>query len=371
MAASADDVRHMSAAITLARRSLGDSWPNPAVGCVLVKNKRVVGRGWTQSGGRPHAETEALRRAGAEAVGATAYVSLEPCNHTGVTGPCTEALIDAGVTKVVAACEDPDPRVDGTGLSRLRDAGVEVVSGGYAAEAAEINAGFFLRIKAGRPLITLKLATSLDGRIATARGESQWITGDTARAWAHGLRANHDAILVGVGTALADNPLLTVRMPGYGGRPKVRIVLDARLQLLLTSKLVATAKETPTWIITVAGVDRLRAQAFTDCGVNVIEVPPDRNGTVDIVAALQELGRLGLTRVLVEGGAHIAGSLLLNGLVDRLAWFRAPRVIGGDGRAAAVGFGVERLAEARDFVRTGLVRAGVDILETYVRRAQI
>jgi diaminohydroxyphosphoribosylaminopyrimidine deaminase/5-amino-6-(5-phosphoribosylamino)uracil reductase len=254
-------------------------------------------------------------------------------------------------------------------LARLRDAGVEVISGPCAAAATEVNAGFFSRINTGRPLVTLKLATSLDGRIATARGESQWITGETARAWAHGLRASHDAILIGVGTALADNPLLTVRMPGYAGRPKVRIVLDTRLQLLLTNKLVATAKEAPTWIIAVAGVDSLRAQAFADCGVEVIEVPPDRNGTVDIAAALKELGRRGLTRVLVEGGAHIAGSLLLNNLVDRLAWFRAPRVIGGDGRPATVGFGVERLADARDFVRTSLVHAGSDVMETYSRRA--
>jgi diaminohydroxyphosphoribosylaminopyrimidine deaminase/5-amino-6-(5-phosphoribosylamino)uracil reductase len=369
MAGSAEDVRHMSTAVALARRGLGDSWPNPTVGCVLVKDGRVIGRGWTQSGGRPHAETEALRRAAGAAVSATAFVSLEPCNHTGVTGPCTEALIEAGITRVVVGCADPDPRVNGSGLARLRDAGLEIVSGVCAAEAADVNEGFFSRINSGRPLITLKLATSLDGRIATAGGESQWITGETARAWAHGLRAKHDAILVGVGTALADNPLLTVRVPGYAGRPKVRIVLDARLQLLLTSKLVATAKEAPTWIITVAGVDPLRAQAFADCGVNLIEVPPDENGTVDIVAALRELGRLGLTRILVEGGAHIAGALLLHDLVDRVAWFRAPRVIGGDGRPAAVGFGVNRLAEMRDFVRTGLFRAGSDIMETYSRRA--
>ena len=366
-----DDVRHMRAAIALARRGLGDVWPNPAVGCVLVKDGRCVGRGWTQSGGRPHAETEALRRAGEAAAGATAFVSLEPCNHTGLTGPCTEALISAGVTRLVAACKDPDPRVNGAGLSRLRDAGVHVVSELCAAEAAELNEGFFLNVRAGRPLVTLKLATSVDGKIATARGESRWITGETARAWGHGLRASHDAILVGAGTAGADNPLLTVRIPGYSGRPKVRIVLDGRLQLQLTSKLVATANTAPTWVISVDGVDRVRAQAFADCGVEVIEVPAGKDGTVSILAALQELGRRGLTRILVEGGARSAGALLREGLVDRLAWFRAPTLIGGDGRPAAVGFGVDHLAEAPEFVRAALLRAGSDVMETYARRRQI
>ena len=208
------DLRWMRAAFALARRGLGNVWPNPAVGCVLVRDGRVVGRGWTQPGGRPHAETEALRRAGALARGATAYVSLEPCSHWGRTSPCADALIAAGVRRVVAALEDPDPRVSGSGIARLREAGIAVETGLGAAEAAEINAGFLTRQRLGRPLVTLKLATSLDGKIATATGESQWITGPSARAYAHKLRAEHDAIMVGTGTVLADDPQLTCRLPG-------------------------------------------------------------------------------------------------------------------------------------------------------------
>jgi len=212
------DVRSMQAALALARRGLGTVWPNPAVGCVIVKEGRVVGRGWTQPGGRPHGETEALRRAGEGAVGATAYVSLEPCCHWGQTPPCVDALIAAGIRRVVVPLEDPDPRVAGGGLRRLHEAGLEVETGLCAAEAAEVNAGFFSRLRLGRPLVTLKLGTSLDGRIATASGESQWITGPPARERAHALRAAHDAIMVGTGTALADDPQLTCRLPGLAQR---------------------------------------------------------------------------------------------------------------------------------------------------------
>ncbi|MFQ3623345.1 MAG: bifunctional diaminohydroxyphosphoribosylaminopyrimidine deaminase/5-amino-6-(5-phosphoribosylamino)uracil reductase RibD, partial [Acetobacteraceae bacterium] len=232
----------MRAALALARRGLGSVAPNPAVGCILVREGRVVGRGWTQPGGRPHAETEALRRAGAEARGATAYVTLEPCCHWGRTPPCTDALIAAGIARAVVALRDPDPRVNGEGLDRLRAAGIAVTEGVLAAEAAELNAGFLSRIRAGRPLVTLKLATTLDGRIAAASGESRWITGAAARRLAHGLRARNDAVMVGSGTALSDDPALTVRVPGLvpPGHPgPVRIVADGRLRLPLTSVLVA------------------------------------------------------------------------------------------------------------------------------------
>ncbi len=206
---AADDLRWMRTALELARRGVGNVWPNPAVGCVLVNGGRVVGRGWTQPSGRPHAETEALRRAGDLACGATAYVSLEPCSHWGRTPPCADALIAAGVRRVVVALEDPDPRVSGSGIRRLGEAGIRVDIGVSAAQAAEINAGFLTRQRLRRPLVTLKLATSLDGKIATAAGESQWITGAPARAYAHKLRAEHDAVMVGTGTALADDPQLT------------------------------------------------------------------------------------------------------------------------------------------------------------------
>ncbi|MGY4803023.1 bifunctional diaminohydroxyphosphoribosylaminopyrimidine deaminase/5-amino-6-(5-phosphoribosylamino)uracil reductase RibD, partial [Teichococcus aerofrigidensis] len=221
---AAQDVAQMRAALALAARGLGNTWPNPAVGCVIVKEGVVVGRGWTAPGGRPHAETEALRRAGAAARGATAYVTLEPCCHWGRTPPCADALIAAGVARVVVAMQDPDPRVDGAGLRRLREAGIAVASGMLEAEARALNAGFLKRLASGLPLLTLKLATTLDGRIATRAGESQWITGPAARRAAHALRGRHDAVLVGSGTALADDPDLTCRLPGFAPVPTVRVV---------------------------------------------------------------------------------------------------------------------------------------------------
>ena len=213
-----DDLGHMRAALALARRGLGRVAPNPAVGCILVRDGIVVGRGWTQPGGRPHAETEALRRAGAAAAGAVAYVTLEPCAHHGSTPPCADALIAAGVSRVVVAIEDPDPRVAGRGLARLTAAGISVETGVCADEAGRLNAGFLKRIEHGLPLVTLKLATSLDGKIATHAGESQWITGEDARARGHLLRAQTDAIMIGSGTAQIDNPLLTCRLPGLEDR---------------------------------------------------------------------------------------------------------------------------------------------------------
>src|SRR5271165_205437 len=245
----------MQAALSLARRGLGTVWPNPAVGCVIVNKDRVVGRGWTQPGGRPHGETEALRRAGDAARGATAYVSLEPCCHWGHTPPCADALADAGVRRVVVAIEDPDPRVAGAGLQRLRGADIEVETGLGAEAAAEINAGFFTRLRLGRPLVTLKLATSLDGHIATASGESRWITGPPARERAHAMRADHDAIMVGTGTVLADDPQLTCRLPGLDHRSPVRVVIDRHLRVPPTSQVIAQARQVPTWLITLRTSD--------------------------------------------------------------------------------------------------------------------
>ncbi|MSP68324.1 MAG: bifunctional diaminohydroxyphosphoribosylaminopyrimidine deaminase/5-amino-6-(5-phosphoribosylamino)uracil reductase RibD [Alphaproteobacteria bacterium] len=356
----------MAAALALARRSLGCAWPNPSVGCVLVKEGVVVGRGWTQPGGRPHAETEALARAGAAARGATAYVSLEPCAHWGVTPPCTGALLAAGIARAVIAVEDPDPRVSGRGIGQLRDAGVRVDVGLFAAEAVDLNQGFFLRIGAGRPLVTLKTATTLDGRIATAAGASRWITGPSARAAGHRLRALHDAVAVGSGTARADDPALTCRLPGLADRKSIRVVLDSILGLNPGSQLVRTAREHPTWAITVAGAAPARRAALEQAGVNVIEAGP-AGGRVDLRAALQALGARGLTRVLVEGGGRLASALLAADLVDRLAWFRAPLVIGGDGTPAAAAFGVAALAEAPRFQRVETRTLGPDVLELYRR----
>jgi diaminohydroxyphosphoribosylaminopyrimidine deaminase / 5-amino-6-(5-phosphoribosylamino)uracil reductase len=357
----------MRAALTLARRGLGRVAPNPAVGCVLVNDGRVVGRGWTQPGGRPHAETEALHRAGDRARGATAYVTLEPCAHHGETPPCTDALIAAGVARCVVALGDPHDRVAGRGLARLREAGVEVAEGLFAGEAEEVNAGFLMRLREGRPLVTLKLAATLDGRIATKAGDSRWITGEPARAYAHLLRAGHDAVMVGGGTALADDPRLDVRLPGLEDRAPLRVVLDGRLRLPTTHDLVARAKSQPTLVFTRTGPPRRRAKALADAGVEVVEVETDDDGRLAVPAVLEALGRRGVTRLLVEGGGRLAASLFRADLVDRLVWFHAPGVIGGDGVAAVGGLGLERVADMPRLRRRSVEPVGADLVETYGR----
>lgn len=341
-----DDLSFMALALRLAQRTLGSVWPNPAVGCVLVRAGVIVGRGWTQAGGRPHAETVALSRAGAAAAGATAYVSLEPCAHFGVTPPCTDALIAAGVARVVVAIEDPDPRVCGQGIRRLREAGIAVTTGVLAAAAARLNRGFLLKVEANRPLFTLKAATSLDGRIATRTGDSRWITGEGARRAGHGLRACHDGILVGINTVIADDPALDCRLPGMAGRSPVPIIADSTLRLPAAARVVERARERPCWVMLTdrAALDKRRL--LEEKGVRLIEVESDRDGKPAPNAMAAALAGLGLTRVLIEGGGTIAAAFLAAGLIDQVAWFHAPLLIGGDGRASLSPFGIERLADA-------------------------
>ena len=366
-----DDQEHMQAALALARRGLGQCWPNPSVGCVIVRDGRVVGRAVTAPGGRPHAETLALAMAGPAARGATVYVTLEPCCHHGRTPPCTEALIEAGVARVVVATQDCDPRVNGQGLARLRAGGIATEVGLLGDAAAEVNAGFFARIRDGRPLVTLKLASTLDGRIATAGGESRWVTGAAARRTAHALRGRHDAIMVGVGTVLTDDPDLTCRLPGFRATKLVRIVADSHLRTPLTSRLVATARVAPTWLLARPGADAARGHALGDAGATVLAVAPTAAGAglgVDLAAALRLLGQRGITRLLVEGGAQLAAALLRADLVDRLVWFHAPAVMGADGWPAAQAFGIADLAAMPRFVRTATRAVGEDVL-TELRRA--
>jgi diaminohydroxyphosphoribosylaminopyrimidine deaminase/5-amino-6-(5-phosphoribosylamino)uracil reductase len=358
----------MRAALALARRGLGNTWPNPAVGCVIVRDGRVVGRGWTQPGGRPHAETEALRRAGEAARGATAYVTLEPCSHWGRTPPCCNALAAAGVARVVVAMRDPDPRVDGRGFAMLREAGIAVEEGLLEAEAQAINAGFSRRIREGLPLVTLKLATTLDGRIATASGESRWITGPAARREAHAMRARHDAILVGSGTVLADDPDLTCRLPGAATVPLLRVVADARLRTPPSARLVTGARTQPTLLATTPGHPPTALAPFQDAGVEVITVAHDAArdvGGISLRALLAALAQRGITRVLAEGGAGIAAALLREGLVGRLAWFHAPAVMGGDGMPAAYPLPVELLAGMPRFRRVAARPLGDDWLTEF------
>jgi diaminohydroxyphosphoribosylaminopyrimidine deaminase/5-amino-6-(5-phosphoribosylamino)uracil reductase len=360
------DAHLMAVALRLAERGLGQVWPNPAVGCVLVKDGHIVGRGWTQQGGRPHAEFEALRRAGDAALGATAYITLEPCAHYGQTPPCTMALLHAGIRRAVIAAPDPDPRVDGRGIEQLRQAGVEVMLGVARHEAERLNAGFFLRVRAGRPLVTLKFATSLDGRIATRTGESRWITGEEARQRAHQLRANHDAIMVGSGTALADDPELTCRLPGLAECSPVRIVLDGRLRLATSSRLARTARVVPTWVITREDADPKRRAALERCGVDVLTVATGPGEHIDPGLALAALAARGLTRVLVEGGSELAAALVRARLVDRLVWFQAPLLIGGDGLPALGALAADALAECLNLRRSHSLTLARDAVQAYI-----
>jgi diaminohydroxyphosphoribosylaminopyrimidine deaminase/5-amino-6-(5-phosphoribosylamino)uracil reductase len=360
----AADRAHMRAALALARRGLGNTWPNPSVGCVIVRDALVVGRAVTAPGGRPHAETAALASAGEAARGATVYVTLEPCAHWGRTPPCADALIEAGVARVVVALRDPDPRVDGAGLARLRAAGIAVDEGVLQDEATEIAAGFIHRLEERRPLVTLKLASTLDGRIATHGGESRWITAEPARRMAHALRGRHDAIMVGVGTVLADDPDLTCRIPGLRPTPIVRVVADTHLRTPLRARLVASAHDTPLWMLVRAGSDPDRVAAFTELGAVLHEVPGSEIG-IDLRAGLAALADAGITRLMVEGGAKIAAALLRDGLVDRVAWFHAPGVMGADGWPAAQAFGVQRLAAMPRFVRHRVTPLGDDILTEF------
>jgi len=366
--ASTEDINHMRSALALAGRGLGMVAPNPAVGCVIVsKDGQVVGRGWTQNGGRPHAETEAISRAGGQCPGATAYVTLEPCDHQGQTPACSKALIKAEIKRVVVACKDPDPRVAGKGIERLKEAGINVVEGILEDEAKTLNAGFFTRLAKSRPLFTLKSATTLDGRIATRSGHSKWITGPEARATGHMLRARHDAIMIGIGTALADNPQLTCRLAGMENYSPRRIIADSTLQLPLSSPLVETANQIPTIILTATGADRRKIKGFKKQGVRVIALAPSLSGQPAPEAMAEALGSEGLNSILIEGGSKLAASFMGAGLIDRLAWFHSPKLIGGDGVPSIAAFGVESLSDAQSFQRTAQYQRGKDIYETYER----
>jgi diaminohydroxyphosphoribosylaminopyrimidine deaminase/5-amino-6-(5-phosphoribosylamino)uracil reductase len=328
----AADQRYMQLALALGRRGQGRTWPNPAVGAVVVKDGIIVGRGWTQPGGRPHAEPEALRRAGEAARGATLYVTLEPCSHFGKSPPCVDAVIASGISRVVSAVEDPNPEVAGKGHAKLRAAGITVDVSLCAAEAAYDHAGHFRRIRDKRPHVILKLAVSADDKIGAVGGKPVAITGDAAKRQVHLLRAHSDAILVGIGTVLADDPLLTCRLPGMESRSPVRVVLDRALRIPGDSRLVHSARATPLWVMSSETAEAAAALKLGAAGAQVIRVPTDLTKPgLELSAVLHALNDKGVSRLMVEGGARVAASFAAAGLVDEIWLLRGPAAVGADG----------------------------------------
>ncbi|HVN83717.1 MAG TPA: bifunctional diaminohydroxyphosphoribosylaminopyrimidine deaminase/5-amino-6-(5-phosphoribosylamino)uracil reductase RibD [Candidatus Binatia bacterium] len=353
-----DDAYFMRQAIRLARRAVGRTSPNPPVGAVVVRSQRVIGRGFTAPAGGPHAEVVALRRAGDRARGATLYVSLEPCAHHGRTPPCVDAIVEAGVKRVVFGARDPNPRVLGNGAGRLRRRGIEVVGNVERPACDELIEAFRKHVTSGLPLVTVKLAASLDGRIATCTGESKWITGASARVLAHRLRNEHDAVLVGVETIIRDDPALTCRAPG--GRNPLRVVLDSRLRIPASARVLTKSAPPGTVIATTvrggAKADRLRRR-----GVELLTVLREGKG-VSVRQVLRLVAKRGVLSVLIEGGAAVAASMLRAGLVDRMVLFYAPKLIGGDGRAMIDPLGVRRMRHVIGLDDVVVRRSGSDVV---------
>lgn len=366
------DRRFMDVALALGRRGLGQTWPNPAVGALLVRETPqgavIVGRGWTQPGGRPHAETEALRQAGEAARGATLYVTLEPCSHHGRTPPCTAALVTATIARVVSAIEDPDPRVAGRGHALLRAAGIAVALGEGAAQARRDHAGHLRRMREGRPHVTLKLAVSRDGKVGLAGRRPAAITGEPARARVHLLRAMNDALITGIGTVLGDDPLLTCRLPGMAQRSPVRVVLDTHLRTPPEGRLAASAGSGPIWIIAGPDAPQEKARLLEGRGVDVLRAPL-AGGRVDAVAALRRLAERGITRVMLEAGPILATSMLDADLVDEAVVFSSPSLLGGTGLDALNGRSIAELTQSPRLTRCMSEPVGADTMTVYQRVA--
>lgn len=366
MSDSAEDEHYMRLALDLGRRGLGNTWPNPAVGAVIVNDGAIVGRGYTQPGGRPHAETEALRQAGDAAKGATLYVTLEPCSHHGKTPPCADAIVAAGIGRVVSALEDPNPEVAGQGLARLRAAGIEVATGVREEEARRAHAGHIRRIRDNRPHVTLKFAVSSDGKSGLAGRRPFQISGEAARARVHMMRAMNDAVLIGIGTALADNPMLTCRLPGMRKRSPVRVVLDSKLRLPSEHGLVETARETPLWIIAAPDAPAAREKDLQAAGVEVLRSGKGEGG-LDLRKALELLGGKGITRLLVEPGPIIAASFLKAQLIDEAVIIRSPSALGASAIGAIEGQSLNALIDSLKFRIIGQEKLGPDQFTAYER----
>lgn len=359
-----DDARFMQLALTLGRRGLGQTFPNPAVGAVVVKDGIVLGRGWTQPGGRPHAEVEALRRAKKAAQGATLYVTLEPCSHHGKTPPCADAIVKAGIVRVVSAMEDPNPEVAGQGYERLRAKGIAVATGLMADEAARAHAGHISLIRRRRPHVTLKLAISADGKAGLAGRKPVAITGEAARHHVFQMRAQSDALLVGIGTVLSDNPQLTCRLPGLAGRSPVRVVLDARLRVPLSLTVVSTVRDTPTWIFAARKASPMAAEILQDKGCKVFRVD-DTGDRLDLEEVLTVLAGEGITRLMVEGGPTVAAAFVAADLVDAAVLIHSDKIVGEDGIAPLDGMALAALTG--HLQACGSEPLGSDTLEHYER----
>lgn len=371
LAAEAWDERLMAAAHSLGRRNLGQTFPNPAVGALVVRFESgqpvIISRGYTAVGGRPHAETEALRIAGEAARGATTYVTLEPCAHHGKTPPCADAIVNAGIARAVIAIEDPNPDVKGQGIALLREAGIEVTLGVGAEEARITHAGHFRRMTDGRPHIILKIAVSADGKSALPGRRPAEISCEASRAEAHMLRATSDAILVGSGTVLADDPMLTCRLPGMSDRSPIRIVLDGKLLTPVDSKLVRSAREVPLWIVARNSAPAEAEQRLVEAGAEVLRVKAEADGRVDFKAALQRLAERGITRVLVEGGPVLSAMLVRSDLVDEAVVVQSPLQLGYDAINALESMPLAALTESPKLKVIERRMAGVDTLTRYFR----
>ncbi len=361
-------MEYMERAIELAARARGRTSPNPLVGAVIVKNGRIVGEGYHQKAGTPHAEIHALAAAGSAAQGATLYVSLEPCCHQGRTPPCTEAIIQGGIKRVFIATLDPNPKVAGGGLKRLQEAGIQAECGLMQEAAIELNEVFFKYIRTGLPYVALKTAMTLDGKIATANGDSRWITGPEARQYVHHLRNTYDAIMVGIGTVLADNPQLNTRLPEGQGRDPLRIIIDDRLELPLDSVIARSSREQPSLVFCGTQIDEKKASELAQLGVEIIKVELE-DGLLPISQVLAMLGQRQIGSVLVEGGAQINASLIEQGWVDKFYWFIAPKLIGGQKAKTPVGgAGCQFMREALNLTIKDLKSLGPDLLITVVKR---
>lgn len=358
------DKQYMQMALELAAKARGRTSPNPMVGAVIVKNGEIVGKGFHAKAGSAHAEVVALAEAGEQARGATIYVTLEPCCHYGKTGPCTEALIKAGVKKVVVAMTDPNPLVAGKGIAKLKNAGIEVECPVLEQEAKRLNEVFIKYITSRKPFVVLKAATSLDGKIATATGESKWITGQLAREYGHRLRDSYDAIIVGVNTVISDDPSLTARLPEGRGKDPIRIILDSAARTPTAAKVLTQLSAAHTIVATTEAAPAERRASLMAAGAEVIVVPGN-SSRVDLVKLMEMLGEKQITSVLIEGGGMVNGSALGGGIVDKVAWFMATKIIGGDGAPGPVrGPGIEYLKDAPQLLDVSIETLDKDILIT-------